>query len=106
VITQSVERRARGWTIGILWSDSRRGLGILLFTTASTTDLGPTHPLIHWVLGVRTLTIKRPGRRAILPLPQYAFMAWCSVKAERQLYLLPFYTTTFTNLEVMKLDEN
>jgi hypothetical protein len=25
---------------------------------------------------------------AILPLPQYAFMAWCSVKAQGQLYLL------------------
>jgi hypothetical protein len=29
---------------------------------------------------------------AIPPLPQYAFLVWCSVKAERQLYLylLPF----------------
>jgi hypothetical protein len=27
---------------------------------------------------------------AILPLPQYAFMVWCSVKAQGQLYLLPF----------------
>jgi hypothetical protein len=26
-------------------------------------------------------------RRAIPPLPQYAFMAWCSVKVQRQLYL-------------------
>jgi hypothetical protein len=25
--------------------------------------------------------------RAIPPLPQYAFMAWCSVKAQEQLYL-------------------
>jgi hypothetical protein len=25
---------------------------------------------------------------AIPPLPQYAFMAWCSVKAQGQLYLL------------------
>jgi hypothetical protein len=29
----------------------------------------------------------------ILPLPQYAFMAWCSVKAQGQLYL---FTFTFT----------
>jgi len=30
-------------------------------------------------------------RRAIPPLPQYAFMAWCSVKAQRQVYLyLPY----------------
>jgi hypothetical protein len=27
---------------------------------------------------------------AIPPLPQYAFMAWCSVKVQGQLYLLPF----------------
>jgi hypothetical protein len=26
---------------------------------------------------------------AILPLPQYAFMAWCSVKAQGYIYLLP-----------------
>jgi len=26
---------------------------------------------------------------AIPPLPQYAFMMWCSVKAQGQLYLLP-----------------
>jgi len=26
-------------------------------------------------------------RGAIPPLPQYAFMAWCSVKAQGQLYL-------------------
>jgi hypothetical protein len=26
---------------------------------------------------------------AIPPLPQYALMAWCSVKAQGQLYLLP-----------------
>jgi len=33
-------------------------------------------------------------RRAIPPLPQYAFMAWCSVKkAQGQLYLSPFITT-------------
>jgi len=28
--------------------------------------------------------------RAIRPLPQYAFMAWCLVKAQGQLYLI-FY---------------
>jgi hypothetical protein len=27
-------------------------------------------------------------RRAIPPHPQYAFMSWCSVKAQDQLYLL------------------
>jgi hypothetical protein len=59
----------------------RQGLGIFLFTTASRTALGPTRLPIQWV--------KRPGRGAIPPVPQYAFMAWCSVKAQRQLYFLP-----------------
>jgi hypothetical protein len=27
-------------------------------------------------------------REAVPPLPQYAFMAWCSVKAQGQLYIL------------------
>jgi hypothetical protein len=29
---------------------------------------------------------------AIPPLPHYTFMAWCSVKAQEQLYLLPLFT--------------
>jgi hypothetical protein len=29
---------------------------------------------------------------AIPPLPQYAFMAWCSVKAQGQLYLYLLYS--------------
>jgi hypothetical protein len=28
-------------------------------------------------------------RGTILPLPQYVFMAWCSFKAQGQLYLIP-----------------
>jgi hypothetical protein len=30
---------------------------------------------------------------SIPPLPQYAFMAWCSVKAQEQLYLLQSYNS-------------
>jgi hypothetical protein len=33
-------------------------------------------------------------RGDIPPLPQYVFMAWCSVKAQGQLYLLPFFYCT------------
>jgi hypothetical protein len=44
-----VQRWATGWTIGVLGFDSRRGLGIFLFTTASRTTLGPTQPPIQWV---------------------------------------------------------
>jgi hypothetical protein len=40
-----------GWTIGVLGFDSRRGLGIFLFTTASRTALGPTQPPIQWEPG-------------------------------------------------------
>jgi hypothetical protein len=37
---------------------------------------------------------------AVPPLPQHAFMAWCSVKAQGQLYLLSyewFYLLFYTN---------
>jgi hypothetical protein len=46
-IAQLVKRWAMGWTIGVLVFDSRRGLGIFLFTTASRTALGPTQPPIQ-----------------------------------------------------------
>jgi hypothetical protein len=34
---------------GVLGFDSRRGLGIFLFTAASRTALGPTQPPIQWI---------------------------------------------------------
>jgi hypothetical protein len=78
--------------------ESRQWLGILLFTTSSRTSLGPTQPPIQWVPGAVSLGVKRPGREAdhfhqvprsrirgtIPPFPQYAFMAWCSVKEQQQ----------------------
>jgi len=39
---------------------------------------------------------------AIHPLPQYAFMAWCLVKAQGQLYLLPFYSLTHITIVGVK----
>jgi hypothetical protein len=92
-----------GWTIGVLGFDSRRGLGIFLFTTASRRALEPTQPPVQWVPGSLSLGIKRPNREAdhsplssaevkmrgaIPPLPQYAFNARCFVKAQGQIYLL------------------
>jgi hypothetical protein len=62
--TESQEERwATGWTIGVLGFDSRRGLGIFLFT-ASRTALGPTQPPIQWVPESLPLGVKRPGREA------------------------------------------
>jgi hypothetical protein len=49
---------------GFLVFDSRRGLGIFLFTTTSRTTLGPTQPPIQCVPGALSLVIKRPGREA------------------------------------------
>jgi hypothetical protein len=49
---------ATGWTIGVLGFDSRRMLGIILFTIASGT------PPIQWVQGALSLGVKRPEREA------------------------------------------
>jgi hypothetical protein len=84
--------------------DSRRGLGIFLFTTASRTALGPTQPPMQWVPGALSLGVKRPGREAdhsplssaevknawsCTSTPQYVFMAWCLAKHTKTLPL-PF----------------
>jgi hypothetical protein len=44
--------------------DSRRELGIFLFTTLSRTSLEPIQPPIQRVSGVPSLGVKRPGREA------------------------------------------
>jgi hypothetical protein len=64
VIAQSVQHWHTGWTIGVPGFDSRRGLGIFLFTTASRTALGPTQLPIQWVPVALSLGVKRPGREA------------------------------------------
>jgi hypothetical protein len=48
----------------VLGFDSRRGLGIFLFTAASITALGPTQPPVQWVPGVLSSAVKQPGREA------------------------------------------
>jgi hypothetical protein len=60
----SLGEYAMGWTIAILGFDSRRGLGISLFTTVSRMALESTQPPIQWVLGDFSLGVKRPGREA------------------------------------------
>jgi hypothetical protein len=64
VIAQLIQRWPTDWTIGVVGFDSRRGLGIFLFITASRTALGPTQPPIQWVPGALSLRVKRPGREA------------------------------------------
>jgi hypothetical protein len=50
--------------IEVLGFDSRRGLGIFLFTTAFGMVLGPTQPPIKWIPGALSLGVKRPGPSA------------------------------------------
>jgi hypothetical protein len=66
-----------GWTIGVLGFDSRRGLRISLFTTASRTALGPTQPPIQWVPGALSLGVKRPRREADHSPPSSAEVKEC-----------------------------
>jgi hypothetical protein len=82
------------------------GLGIFLFTTASRPALEPTQPPIQWVPGALSLEVKRPGLEAdhsppssvevknassYTSTPQYAFMAWCSVKSTGTTLPLPLH---------------
>jgi hypothetical protein len=84
-----------------VWFESRQGLEVFLFTTASRMALGPTQPPIQWVPEAVSLEVKRPGREtdhsptsraeiknawSYTSIPQYAFVVWCSVKVQGQLY--------------------
>jgi hypothetical protein len=99
-----------GWTIGLLGFDSRRGLGIFLFTIASRYALGPTQPPNQWVPGALSLGVKRPGREAdrsppssaevkelsgaIPPLPNTH--TWCGAQLKhRNNFTFTFYLYQF-----------
>jgi len=46
---------------------------------------------------------------AILPLPQYAFMVWCSAKEQEQLYLFYtalYYTVLYCTVLTFVINEN
>jgi hypothetical protein len=90
VIALSVQRWATDWTIRVLGFDSRWGLGIFLFTTASRTALGPTQPPIQWVPGALSLGVKRPGREADHSPPSST-----EVKECLELYLLSVNTPSW-----------
>jgi hypothetical protein len=70
-------RKIKGWTIRVLGFDSRRGLGIFLFTTASRTSLGPTKPPNQWVPRTLSLGVKRPWREADHSPPPSAEVKEC-----------------------------
>jgi hypothetical protein len=46
------------------WFESRQGLEISLFTTASTSALGHTQPPIQWVPVALSMGVNWPGREA------------------------------------------
>jgi hypothetical protein len=60
--------------------ESRQELGVFIFTIASRLALGSTQLPIQWVPGSLSLGVKRTGSGAILPLPQYAFLACAQLK--------------------------
>jgi hypothetical protein len=90
----------RVFVVVSLWLSPKTFGYTLLFTTASRMALEPTQPPIQWVPGALSLGVKRLGREAdysppssaevkewveLYLHPHYAFMAWCSVKAQGQL---------------------
>jgi hypothetical protein len=91
--------------------ESRQGLRIFLYTTASRPVLGPTQPPVQWVTGALSLGIKRQDREAdhsppssaevkngwsYTSTPQYAFMRSCLFTTQGKRYLSTFtYTFTF-----------
>jgi hypothetical protein len=113
-IAQSVWRWATDWTVGVLGFDSRRGLGIFLFTTVPTTAMEPTQLPVQWVPGALSRGVKRPGREAdhsppssaevnnvwsYTSTPQYVFMAWCLIKHRENFTFIYLFLS-----EVMTLD--
>jgi hypothetical protein len=76
--------------IGVLGFDSRRGLGIFLFTIVSRTALGSTQPPIQWVPGAFYPGGKAAGARSPSLTPSTARVnnAWSYTSTSPiQLYL-------------------
>jgi hypothetical protein len=107
LLIRSVEARiAQLYSAGLRaeWSgvrvSSRQGLMIFLFTAASRPALGP-FPWGWSGRGVKLTThlhlVPKPSMRgAISPLPQYALMAWSSVKKKHRDNFTFNFNFTFT----------
>jgi hypothetical protein len=57
--------------------ESRQGLGIFLFTTATRPALGPTQPPVQWLPGALSVGIKRPGHEGDRSPPPSAKVKEC-----------------------------
>jgi hypothetical protein len=57
--------------------ESRQGLEMFIFTTASRPVLGSTQPPIQWVPGAISRGVKRPGRKADHSPPSSAEVKEC-----------------------------
>jgi hypothetical protein len=68
---------ALGYGLDDQWFESRQGLGIFLFTTASRLAMVPTQTPIQWVPGALSLGVKRPGREADHSPPSSAEVKEC-----------------------------
>jgi hypothetical protein len=92
-----------GYGLGDRGFESRQGLRIVLFTTASRPALVLTQSPIQWVPGALSLGIKEARHEvdhsspssaevknacSYTSTPQYAFMALCSVKKEHRVFVL------------------
>jgi hypothetical protein len=92
--------------IGIPELDSRRGLGIFLFTTAFRTALGPTQTPIQWVTGALSVGVKRPRSEANHSPQSRAAVknAWNytstpTIRGQLHLYLTLFRVSTMGNVK-------
>jgi hypothetical protein len=85
---------------------------VSLFAILSKPALVPTQPPIYWVSGVLSLGVKRTTDLHVVSrsknewsytsTPQYAFIAWCLVKAQGQIYLyLPYNRPKITSLYIL-----
>jgi hypothetical protein len=76
----SVNIRTRVQDGRLGFNSSRNNDGIFFFATTSRPALGTTQPPKEWLPGALSHWVKRRGREAMSPLPQYVFMPWCLVK--------------------------